>query len=294
MQVTAITRSSPSREVDSGPRQVGEPAQEDGDQQQGRPPRSRRALMETRHHQRQHRQQQDATGAVAGGKLGPGAEAFTACRVPEAPGVLSRLLAGRAFCVPGRPDASRAGAACQVAPPLRRVVAPRPGLAAFGIRSSSPWPDGLPTTSRFRQIYGQPPEPWSGDHSAAGRAADPQRPPGLSLAHAPASVGSHMPADRQPDGVLPMARRTDRIGHDRQPQQAPRPRLPVQRDLRRAAGRLGLRPARRRAEEQRQAAVVEVDGAAAATTSSASTPVGHPGPRGLGGQRPRRPSSSTR
>ena len=58
---------------------------------------------------------------------------------------------------------------------------------------------------------------------------------------------------RRPSSRCPKRRR-------RQPEQATRLRLPVQRDLRRHPLGLGLRPARRRAEGERPPAVVEDDG----------------------------------
>ncbi len=82
-----------------------------------------------------------------------------------------------------------------------------------------------------------------------------------------------------------MARRSDRLETSSQPQQATGDRVPVQRDLRRSEGVLGLWPAWRRDQEQHQAAVVE-DGRHRARR--------HRGPgfqrdsraRGLAGQRP--------
>ena len=52
-------------------------------------------------------------------------------------------------------------------------------------------------------------------------------------------------------------------GPRRQPREAARPRVPVERDLRRLPLHLGLRPARRAAQAQRQGRVVALDGAAA-------------------------------
>ncbi len=75
-------------------------------------------------------------------------------------------------------------------------------------------------------------------------------------------------------------------GHDRQPRQATRARLPVERDLRRSARVLGLRSARRRAQEQRQARVVEVHGPGPRRRRRPRL-LGDPRPRGVGGQRPR-------
>ena len=83
------------------------------------------------------------------------------------------------------------------------------------------------------------------------------------------------------------SRAASRNDADRQPQQAPGLRLPQQRDLRRHPLRLGLRPARRRAQGERPPPVVAGDGAAPRRRRRPRLR-GDPGPRGVGGLRPRR------
>ena len=82
-------------------------------------------------------------------------------------------------------------------------------------------------------------------------------------------------------------------GARRQPLQAARLRLPLERDLRRLPLDLGLRPARRAAEAQRQGRLVALDGAAARRRRRPRCRDPH-GAEGLGGQRPPRRRSPTR
>ena len=76
-------------------------------------------------------------------------------------------------------------------------------------------------------------------------------------------------------------------GTRRQPEQAARPRVPVERDLRRLPLHLGLRPPRRAPQAQREGRLVAVDGPAPRRHRRPRRRHPH-GAQGLGGERPRR------
>ena len=175
---------------------------------------------------------------------------------------------------------SRAGAAHRIAAARRPVSG---GASAFGLPSRGP--EAFPAVT-----FCEPnirPASTPGDHWRAGHSPDAGIPGArLSLAHAPSFLRL-TDARRPPAGWSSTDGQPHRPPrYDRQPLQAPRLRLPLQRDLRRAARLLGLWPARRRDEEQHQAAVVEVDGPGARRHRRARLQR-HPGPGGLGGERPR-------
>ena len=121
----------------------------------------------------------------------------------------------------------------------------------------------------------EPPPVFCWARGAGGRTVVPNRPvPSTSRPRRPpAGVGGN-------HASRPYRRR-------RQPRQAPRLRLPLQRDLRRHPVGVGLRSARRGAEGERPPAVVEDHGPAARRRRRPRLR-GHPGPRGVGGLRPPR------
>ena len=90
---------------------------------------------------------------------------------------------------------------------------------------------------------------------------------------------------RLPSVVRMGNRRPD--GPRRQPGEAARPRVPVERDLRRLPLHVGLRPARRAAQAQREGRLVALDGAAARRHRRPRRRDPH-GAQGVGGERPPR------
>ena len=115
-------------------------------------------------------------------------------------------------------------------------------------------------------------------YPVTGRAA---RPAALDPAHPIGSITT--PCTRSLGRPVP----APNMDADRQPRQAPRVRLPVERDLWRDGRLLGLRAARRRAQEQRQGRLVAPDGPAARRHRWARRGDHHE-PAGVGGLRPRR------
>src|SRR6266566_1227852 len=133
----------PSRGVEAGPRQVGEPAQEDGDQQQGnRPDQARHG--EPRYQQPQHDQQQDPPGQLMQENQGPGAEALHG--LPGLRGARLARAAGRGGAA-GRYGAAAWGPGAAGAGPARALPAgarPPAGPCLAALRHSVilPWPRG--------------------------------------------------------------------------------------------------------------------------------------------------------
>ena len=146
----------------------------------------------------------------------------------------------------GRADRGRAGLGR--APPARGRLAPRAAPAGCSrcscLRARDHRPHPLLGGGYGRCALTLPPRPVGRDRLDSDVAA-----PGAANRRARPEHGPH-----------------------RQPRQAARLRLPVQRDLRRHGRLLGLRPARRRDEEQHQARLVARHGAGARRRRRASTP----------------------
>ena len=145
-------------------------------------------------------------------------------------------------------------------------------------------------------VLAEPPEP----RPRRGRAARRSRPSSTTRAP-PAQRRAALTEPRDgPTRVAPRGRDRPRLaiarprygqarldGPRRQPGEAARPRLPVERDLRRLPLHLGLRAARRAAQAQREGRLVALDGAAPRRRRRPRRRHPH-GAEGLGGERPRR------
>ena len=179
--------------------------------------------------------------------------------------------AGRVRAGPGRPRAPHAARRSGSRLPLggargrprRRRVALGPGLRRRGRLA-----EGL-LARRSRQR-----------RCTANRCATPERP---LRQRRRSTRGAKHPATRI--AVRYGQARPD--GPRRQPREATRPGLPVERDLRRLPLHLGLRAPRRAPQAQRQGRLVAVDGAAPRRHRRPRRRHPH-GAEGVGGERPRR------
>ena len=180
----------------------------------------------------------------------------------------------------------------------RRALRARAGASAGG----GSQPETLALVRRIlggelRSALAEPPERHHDRHRAA-RARRPRAPPRAPVCAAPrcseraASTGRSVAsaprtrsgAKRAPATIASPYGQDRPDGPRRQPREATRLRLPVERDLRRLPVDLGLRAARRAAQAQREGRLVALDGAAARRHRRPRRRHPH-GAEGVGGER---------
>ena len=163
----------------------------------------------------------------------------------------------------------------RAAPPARVARAP-PRILGGELRSALAEPPSATTTDIERLALAALEHHIERRLRSARAASNRGRGPGTVRARKGSRLRSPAPyGQARPDGPR------------RQPGEASRLRLPVQRDLRRLPVHLGLRAARRAAQAQRQGRLVALDGAAPRRRRRPRRRDPH-GPEGLGGERPPR------